>query len=86
MKRMIVISLLTFVLAGCGSSYDKGYDDGYDGAQKSAFSAFNKDYRQGYEDGQNDAYYFNLGCRDKANEEPPAHTNIAEYMKGYNEC
>lgn len=84
----IVVILFLLFLSGCGgsSSYDKGYDAGYDGAQKSILYSLSESYKQGYEDGASDAYYFDLGCRDKNNEDPPQYPSMAEYMEGYNEC
>lgn len=88
MRFFIVLIALFLLLKSCdgNSAYDKGYDEGYDGAEKSVLYSFSKNYKQGYEDGANDAYYFDLGCRDKNNEEPPQYPSISEYMEGYNEC
>lgn len=41
---------------------------------------------QGHEDGANGASYFDLGCKDARNKEEAHYPDMAEYMKGYNEC
>ena len=88
MRYIIIIILAIFLFKACDgdSAYDEGYDAGYDGATKSVFYSLSKSYKTGYEDGANDAYYFNLGCNDKNNEEPPQYPLVSEYMEGYYEC
>lgn len=84
-QLMVACVMVIFFLLGC-SSYDKGYDDGYEGASPGIFDKLSSSYKRGYDDGADDAYYFDLGCKDGHNEEWPRYPNDADYMEGYKEC
>ena len=78
-----VIFFLTLYQKGL---YDQGYADGSEEIKNGFLYTVSGKYKEGYDDGENIAWYFDQGCKDKANGTWPKYPGEEKYMEGYQFC
>ncbi len=80
-----IVGLFGLMHIGCasGNQYDNGYEAAWEGKNKPSSFWASDDEKEGYEQGQNDAWLYDEGYYDGANDKRPKHPNDPSYMDGF---